>query len=189
MLEAAAAAGIRIVLLQTYYATGGIGQPLGPAHISPVTPSPDVGDVVSMNAAGTTDDKSLTATSYAWDFDNDGQYDDATGVTPTTTFATAGAKTIGLRVTDSDNAAAAVTHPVTVLANATPVARATFTPARPNPTATDHLQRVDLDATTIRSRRTPTPGTSTTTARTTTAPASRPPARSRPPGPRRWGFA
>ncbi len=104
--------------------------------ITPVTPSPDVGDVVSMNAAGTTDDKSLTATSYAWDFDNDGQYDDATGVTPTTTFATAGAKTIGLRVTDSDNAAAAVTHPVTVLANATPVARATFTPARPNPTAT-----------------------------------------------------
>jgi formimidoylglutamate deiminase len=32
VLEAAAAAGIRIVLLQTYYATGGIGQPLGPAQ-------------------------------------------------------------------------------------------------------------------------------------------------------------
>ena len=32
VLEAAASAGIRIVLLQTYYATGGIGQPLGPAQ-------------------------------------------------------------------------------------------------------------------------------------------------------------
>jgi formimidoylglutamate deiminase len=32
VLEAAAAAGIRVVLLQTYYATGGIGQPLGPAQ-------------------------------------------------------------------------------------------------------------------------------------------------------------
>ncbi|MEZ0336286.1 MAG: formimidoylglutamate deiminase [Gemmatimonadales bacterium] len=32
VLDAAAAAGIRIVLLQTYYATGGIGQPLGPAQ-------------------------------------------------------------------------------------------------------------------------------------------------------------
>src|SRR5215210_3433759 len=32
VLEAAAAAGIRIVLLQTYYATGGIGQPLGTAQ-------------------------------------------------------------------------------------------------------------------------------------------------------------
>ena len=32
VLEAAAAAGIRLVLLQTYYATGGIGRPLGPAQ-------------------------------------------------------------------------------------------------------------------------------------------------------------
>jgi formimidoylglutamate deiminase len=32
VLDAASAAGIRIVLLQTYYATGGIGQPLGPAQ-------------------------------------------------------------------------------------------------------------------------------------------------------------
>jgi formimidoylglutamate deiminase len=32
VLEAAATAGIRIVLLQTYYATGGIGQPLSPAQ-------------------------------------------------------------------------------------------------------------------------------------------------------------
>ena len=32
VLDAAAAAGIRIVLLQCYYATGGIGRPLGPAQ-------------------------------------------------------------------------------------------------------------------------------------------------------------
>ncbi|HYC30936.1 MAG TPA: formimidoylglutamate deiminase [Gemmatimonadales bacterium] len=32
VLEAAAAAGIRVVLLNTYYATGGIGRPLGPAQ-------------------------------------------------------------------------------------------------------------------------------------------------------------
>src|SRR4051812_50066714 len=41
VLEAAAAAGIRIVLLQTYYATGGIGQPLGPAQRR--VPAPHVG--------------------------------------------------------------------------------------------------------------------------------------------------
>ena len=59
--------------------------PPQPAFV--ITPtSPDVGDQVSVNAATTTDDKTLTAGSYAWDLDGDGQYDDATGTTATTSF-------------------------------------------------------------------------------------------------------
>jgi PKD repeat protein len=42
----------------------------------------------------------------AWDLDGDGEYDDATGPTATTTFTSAGLRTIGLRVTDQDGGAA-----------------------------------------------------------------------------------
>ena len=39
---------------------------------------------------------------YAWDLDNDGAYDDATGASPSYSWSTAGTYTIGLQVTDSD---------------------------------------------------------------------------------------
>jgi hypothetical protein len=42
---------------------------------------------------------------YAWDLDNDGQFDDSTSATPTTTCPPeSGTKTVKLRVTDSDGA-------------------------------------------------------------------------------------
>ena len=52
-----------------------------------------------LDASGSTDSNGDTLT-YAWDFDDDGQYDDATGVAPTTTLSTPGDIEIGLRVTD-----------------------------------------------------------------------------------------
>ena len=50
---------------------------------------------------------------YAWDLDNDGQYDDATGATPSHSWDAADTYTIGLEVTDS--ALATDTDTATVL--------------------------------------------------------------------------
>jgi hypothetical protein len=48
-------------------------------------------------------DPARSIVSYEWDFDNDGQFDDATGINPTIVggFPTAGYKPVGLRVTDN----------------------------------------------------------------------------------------
>jgi len=51
---------------------------------------------------------------YAWDLDNDGEYDDATDVSPSNTWETADDYTIGLQVTDADSATATDTATVTV---------------------------------------------------------------------------
>ena len=51
---------------------------------------------------------------YAWDLDNDGQYDDATGASPSHSWDTAGIHTIGLEVTDNVAATATDTATVTV---------------------------------------------------------------------------
>ncbi|MGB7324082.1 MAG: PKD domain-containing protein, partial [Rubripirellula sp.] len=77
--------------------------------------SGNVGDTIILSGATSTDSDGTIA-SYAWDLDNDGQYDDA--VTATTTFnATAtGTFTIGLQVTDDDGATSTDTATVTVSA-------------------------------------------------------------------------
>ena len=87
---------------------------------------PNVSQTITYNAAGSTDDEPIPATGYAWDYDNDGAFDDATGAAPTGTFATAGPKTVRLQVTDADGAATVASVPVTV--NAPPTADFTFTP-------------------------------------------------------------
>jgi PKD repeat protein len=55
--------------------------------------------------------------SYAWDLDNDGQYDDATGATPSHTWTTAGTYTIGLKVTDNTSTTSTDTAQVTITGN------------------------------------------------------------------------
>ncbi|MCK5037650.1 MAG: tandem-95 repeat protein [Thermoplasmata archaeon] len=69
------------------------------------------GDQVILDGSGSYDPDGDTIISYAWDLDNDGAYDDATGVNPTVTWATlrslglaseGTALTIGLEVTDSN---------------------------------------------------------------------------------------
>jgi len=52
--------------------------------------------------------------SYAWDLDNDGLYDDATGATPSYTSTNAGIYPIGLRVTDNAAATSTDTAQVTI---------------------------------------------------------------------------
>jgi spore coat protein CotH len=72
-----------------------------------------VGDTVALDASGSTDTDGTIA-AYAWDLDNDGQYDDASGVTATFNAATAGTFTVGLQVTDDDGATSVDTATVTV---------------------------------------------------------------------------
>ena len=81
----------------------------------------DEGHDLLLDASASTDPGGDTLT-YAWDLDNDGQYDDATGATPTVPWGTldslglASDGTFGatLRVTDEDGADGSTTANVTV---------------------------------------------------------------------------
>ena len=59
------------------------------------------GASIALNGSGSTDPGGAI-TAYAWDLDRDGQFDDATGATPTVTFPSAFSGFIGLQVTDAD---------------------------------------------------------------------------------------
>jgi ABC-type branched-subunit amino acid transport system substrate-binding protein len=66
-----------------------------------------------LDGSGSTDPDNNIA-SYEWDLDNDGQYDDATGVTVITSFHQIGDHIIGLRVTDDGGLGGTDTATVTV---------------------------------------------------------------------------
>jgi len=78
----------------------------------------DEGVDVTVTAAGSSDPGGDIA-SYAWDLDNDGQYDDATGVTATFNSATAGTFSVGVQVSDDDGASDTDSATVTVNAVST----------------------------------------------------------------------
>ncbi len=63
--------------------------------------SADVGASVSLDGLGSSDADGWI-TDYAWDLDNDGQYDDANGVTANFTESSAGTYTVSLQVMDND---------------------------------------------------------------------------------------
>jgi len=81
------------------------GQP--PVNHPPVADAdgPYTGQVaqpITFDGSGSYDpDAGDSIVSYEWDLDNDGQYDDATGVTVQHTWNVSGSGTVGLRVTDT----------------------------------------------------------------------------------------
>ena len=96
---------------------------------------PLVGNPVSLDASASTDDKAIPSGNYAWDTNNDGVFggtgDAAGGKTTSTSFASAGPKTVKLRVTDSDGVATVTTQTIPV--NAPPTADFTINPTSPPP--------------------------------------------------------
>ena len=77
------------------------------------------GATVQLDGNGSTDPDNGIVT-YEWDLDNDGLYDDATGVAPTTVFGDSGVYPVGLRVTDGGGLSSTDTVVITVL-NVAPV--------------------------------------------------------------------
>lgn len=89
--------------------------------VSPVSTSE--GTDVQLDASGSTlgSDDTASTLSYAWDLDNDGEFDDATGAKPTfTDVGRDGAKTVRVQVTSSTGAQATASGTVNVT-NVAPV--------------------------------------------------------------------
>ena len=80
------------------------------------TPNPAAPtDIVHFDGSTSSDpDVGDSIISYAWDLDNDGQYDDATGATVDHSFGHFGSFVVGLQVTDSTGATATTSHTVVV---------------------------------------------------------------------------
>jgi len=67
------------------------------------------GGAVTLDGSGSRAATGAALTTYEWDLDADGAFDDATGASPTATFPTEGGQLVSLRVTD-DQGRQAVAH-------------------------------------------------------------------------------
>jgi len=93
--------------------------------------------------ASTSHDPDGTIVSYEWDTDNDGSFDDATGVEPSVWFPSPGTHTVWLRVTDNDGATGVTHVDVTVLPTVAPTPAISATP---NPVQTGAAVLFDASA-------------------------------------------
>lgn len=90
---------------------GGNQNPVADFTWTPQPPNP--GQTVNFDAS-LSQDIDGTITSYQWDFDNDGQFDDRTGEYTTWTWPNAGDYPVSLKVTDNLGATGTKTQTVTV---------------------------------------------------------------------------
>ncbi|EMI53431.1 extracellular nuclease [Rhodopirellula sallentina SM41] len=81
--------------------------------------SDTVGGTITLSGSDSTDTDGTIA-AYAWDLDNDGEFDDATGETTIYSATTAGTFTVGLQITDNDGAISTDTATITVSPAITP---------------------------------------------------------------------
>jgi PKD repeat protein len=112
---------------QTTHKITVIAQPKAAFTVAP--PSPQTNQTITLTA---TQQASLTG--YAWDLDNDGDFDDATGTSTTTSFPDAGKHTVALKVTDQRGTTDADATEITVTApqpTPTPTPTPSPTPAPP----------------------------------------------------------
>ncbi len=110
---------------------------IGQGTASPVTLEP-----VVFTATGTDPDGSIT--SYLWDFDNDGGFDDQSGDSVPWTFTKKGSYTIKVKVTDDFGVSATATRVVNV-ANTLPRATFAHDPPSPNPRDVVTMTSTSLD--------------------------------------------
>jgi PKD repeat protein len=115
---------------------------------SPPEPNPD--QTVSFDGSGSDpgDLSGDSIVSYDWDLNDDGTFDDATGVTSSRSYATGGNKTVGLRVEDEFGQTATATH--TFYVNMAPTASFTVSPdpvVRNDPATFDASGSSDPDGT------------------------------------------
>jgi len=99
---------------------GGIGTDIAAINVNvPPVANPggpytgNEGSPITFNGSGSYDPDG-TIVSYEWDLDNDGEYDDASGATPSFTWDDDYSSTIGLRVTDDTGEAVTAATTVTV---------------------------------------------------------------------------
>ena len=76
-----------------------------------------IGEQVTFSSTSSDPEGPIPSASHKWDFDGDGQFDDAVGETVTHSFASPGTHSVALEVTDSDQAKATVTRNVVVQAD------------------------------------------------------------------------
>jgi PKD repeat protein len=88
-----------------------------------------------VNFSGSSSDEEAGSRTYAWDFDNDGGFDDAAGSGSQHSFTSAGDRPVRLQVTDSDGATAVSTQ--TVRVNTAP--RASFIFDKPTPITNEEI--------------------------------------------------
>jgi PKD repeat protein len=106
-----------------------VGNRAPTADFSWTPTEPVAGDSIRFDS-GPSSDSDGTIASIAWDLDNDGQYDDGTGVTSTHVFPTNGNYTVKLRIFDNNGAVNIATKTITV-GNKPPVASFTVDPSAP----------------------------------------------------------
>jgi plastocyanin len=106
--------------------------------------SAQTGQTVAFNASASGDTDGTIA-KYEWDLDGDGVYETDTGTTATTTrsYATVGARTIRLRVTDNAGLTTVTTRSIQISAPPPPVAKPVIpvvpAPAAPAPVSCSSL--------------------------------------------------